>query len=119
VLRNRADEAPLAVGILIANLAYADPTQVDSMMPCFRLGAFGTEGMNTKRINGLFSFLARDQRQVNALGLDLLGHASFEFEDAGGGNLAAQVPSDAPQLLRFYQSYFRRQGSFPIFERAL
>jgi hypothetical protein len=29
VLRNRGDDVPLAVGSLIANLTYADPTQVD------------------------------------------------------------------------------------------
>jgi hypothetical protein len=119
VLRNRADEAPIAVGILIANLTYADPNQVDPAMPCFRLGAFGAEGMQAKRINGLFSFLTRDQRSVSALALDLMGHASFQFEESGGGSLAAQVPSDAPHLVRFYQSFFRRQGSFPVFERAL
>ena len=34
-------------------------------------------------------------------------------------HLAAQVPSDAPHLLRFYQRLFRRQGSFPILERTL
>ena len=34
-------------------------------------------------------------------------------------DLAAQVPSDVPPLLRFYKQYFRRQGSFPIYERPL
>jgi len=33
--------------------------------------------------------------------------------------LAAQAPSDAQPLLRFYKQYFRRQGSFPIYERVL
>jgi hypothetical protein len=32
---------------------------------------------------------------------------------------AAQVASNVPHLLRFYQNYFRRQGSFPVYERAL
>jgi hypothetical protein len=121
VLRNRADDAPLAIGVLIANLTYGDPAQVDAHMPCFRLGAFGSEGQTAKRLNGLFSFLTREKGNVSPMALDLLGHASFQFEDAGGGagSLAAQVPSDAPHLVSFYQSYFRRQGSFPILERAL
>jgi hypothetical protein len=119
VLRNRSDDAPLAVGILITNLTYADPTQVDPYMPCYRLGAFGTEGMQTKRLNGLFSFLTKDQRNVSPLALDLMGHATFQFEEAGGGSLAAQVPSDAPYLVRFYHSYFRRQGGFPVYEKTL
>lgn len=121
VVRNRADQAPLGVGIVVANLTYADPAQVDASMPCFRLGAFGTEGTTTKRLNGLFSFLASNRRDVSPVALDLMGHASFQFEEAGGGNtaLAAQVPSDAAHLVRFYQSFFRKQGSFPIFERAL
>jgi hypothetical protein len=33
--------------------------------------------------------------------------------------LCAQVPSDAVQLIRFYKQYFRRQGSFPLYEREL
>ena len=32
---------------------------------------------------------------------------------------AAQVPSDAVALARFYKQYFRRQGSFPVFEKPL
>jgi hypothetical protein len=120
-IRNRADQSPLGVGILVANLTYADPTQVDARMPCFRLGAFGAEGLTTKRINGLFSILTDNRRDISPVALDLMGHASFQFDEAGGGStsLAAQVPSDAAHLLRFYQSYFRKQGSFPIFERAL
>ena len=88
-------------------------------MPCFRLGAFGTEGMQTKRLNGLFSFLTRSDRDTMPLGLDLLGQAAFRLRQTEVSHLAAQVPSDAPQLLRFYQRLFRRQGSFPILERTL
>src|SRR5206468_6017632 len=68
-LRSRVNSAPLAVGILVENSAYADPRQVDAAMPCFRLGAFGTEGMQTKRLNGLFGFLASAERDVSPLGL--------------------------------------------------
>jgi hypothetical protein len=34
-------------------------------------------------------------------------------------SFAAQAPSDVPHLLRFYQSHFRHQGSFPVLERSL
>ncbi len=119
VLRDRFEDTPVAAGILVANPSYADPTQVDAAMPCYRLGAFGTEGMQTKRINGLFSFVARDDRDLNGLALDLMGHAASLLDEKGGGTLAAQVPSDVGHLLRFYQRYFRRQGSFPVFERTL
>jgi len=118
VLRDK-DSKPAAVGILIMSPGYADPKQIDPAMPCFRLGAFGTEGMTTKRINGLFSFLAKAGRETGQLGLDLLGHAAFRMEESTTAWLAAQVPSDVPHLLRFYQHYFRRQGSFPVLERIL
>lgn len=119
VLRSRTGGAPVAVGILIDNASYADPKQVDSSMPCFRLGAFGTEGMDCKRINGLFSFLCRPGRDVSSMALDLMGHAAFRLEETSTAWLGAQVPSDVPHLLRFYQQHFRRQGSFPVFERNL
>lgn len=119
VLRSRTGGTPAAVGILIDNAAYADPKQVDSGMPCFRLGAFGTEGMDCKRINGLFSFLCRPGRDVSSMALDLMGHAAFRLEETSTAWLGAQVPSDVPHLLRFYQQHFRRQGSFPVFERSL
>jgi hypothetical protein len=119
VLRDRAERSPVAVGLVIADSSYADPTKVDAAMPCFRLGAFGTEGMQVKRINGLFSFLAKETRDLNMLGLDLMGHAATKLETQGAGPLAAQVASDAPDLLGFYQRYFRRQGSFPVWERSL
>jgi hypothetical protein len=118
-LRSRTDGTPAGAGILVEDSAYADPMQVDAAMPCFRLGAFGAEGMQTKRINGLFSFLGKAGRDVNALGLDLLGYAAAKLRSTSPESLAAQVPSDVPHLLRFYQQYFRRQGSFPVFERDL
>jgi hypothetical protein len=119
VLRNRAAGAPVAAGILVAKPEYANPLQVDAAMPCFRLGAFGTEGMQTKRINGLFSFLAPDSRDVNPLALDLLGYAAYKLRDTEVDTFAAQAPSDAGHLLRFYKQYFQRQASFPILERTL
>ncbi|HWG43111.1 MAG TPA: hypothetical protein VN688_10020 [Gemmataceae bacterium] len=119
VQRARTGTTPLAVGILIANAAYANPRQVDAAMPCFRLGAFGTEGMQCKRINGLFSFLTADTRDTNPLALDLLGYAAYKLRDTEVETFAAQVPSDAGHLLRFHKQYFQRQASFPILERTL
>src|SRR5262249_10494729 len=109
-----------AAGVLVTNPAYADPRALDAAMPCFRLGAFGTESMTTKRINGVFSFLVRDDQHVNALGLDLLGHTAYRLQNTDDVSfLAAQVPSDVPHLLGFYQRNFRRQASFPVYEREL
>jgi hypothetical protein len=120
VLRSRHDDSPLAVGLLIANAAYADPEAIDPNMPCFRLGAFGTEDMQTKRIRGLYSFLARLDKSIFSLGMDLLGHATYRLDETDDlGCFAAQVPSDVPLLLSFYQRNFRRQGSFPVYERDL
>jgi hypothetical protein len=119
VLRTKTDGDPLAVGIIVANPTYANPKQIDAAMPCFRLGAFGTEGLTHKRINGVFSFIADISRDVNPLALDLLGHAALRLDATDVETMAAQVPSDAPRLLRFYKPYFRQQGSFPIYERTL
>jgi hypothetical protein len=119
VLRGRTDGAPLAVGVVVSNPAYAHPLQVDAAMPCFRLGAFGTEGMHTKRINGLFSFLAAEGHNAHPFGLDLLGFAAHKVRDTDIETFAAQVPSDAGHLLRFYKQYFQRQASFPVLERIL
>jgi hypothetical protein len=120
VLRSRTNQAPLGVGILITNPTYADPKAVDAGMPCFRLGAFGTEGMQSKRLKGLFSFLTKDDNQSGLVGVDLVAHAASQLQESDDiAALAAQVPSDAPYLLRFYQTRFRRQGSFPVLERNL
>jgi hypothetical protein len=121
VLRSRAgDGSPAAVGVLIQDSTYADPRPLDANMPCFRLGAFGTEGMQTKRVKGLFSFLTGPGPSANALGLDLLAHAAHRLEQSDDIDvLAAQAPSDVPHLLRFYEMNFRRQGSFPVLELPL
>lgn len=120
LLRSRADNSPIALGILVLNPKYADANAVDANMPCYRLGAFGTEGMTTKRINGLFSFLVRKDQNTSALGLDLMGHAAYQLRQTDDlESLAAQVSSDAAMLAHFYQRNFRRQGSFPVLERDL
>ncbi len=118
-LRHRTENRPVAAGVLILNSTFANPKLVDSSMPCFRLGAFGTEGLTAKRINALFSFVVTEPRDTSALGLDLLGHAARLIQDVDGETIAAQVSSDVPHLVRFYKQNFRLQGSFPIFERAL
>jgi hypothetical protein len=118
VLR-RADNTPQGVGILISNVNYSSPLQVDSAAPCFRLGAFGTEDMSTKRIHGLFSFVVRNDSDSIPTALDLLSCALARIEDDTIDVLGAQVPSDAKHLLSFYQKYFRKQGGFPVFEREL
>jgi hypothetical protein len=107
-----------AVAIMVYAPGYADPRQVDSAMPCFRLGAFGTEGMQVKRINGLFSFLARPAEAVQ-VGLNLLTYAAHMLRDTPIDTFAAQVSSDIPHLLRFYEHHFRKQASFPVLEREL
>ena len=58
-----ATGTPLAVAIGLESRTYADVKKIDPLAPCFRLGAFGTEGLNTKRVNGLFSFLVADPAQ--------------------------------------------------------
>jgi hypothetical protein len=65
----------------------------------------------------LFSFLARPDRSLPSLAMDLLGHAANRFAaDDDIECFAAQVASDAPDLLAFYQRHFQRQGSFPVLE---
>lgn len=119
-LRARAGGEPLAVGLLVTEASFADPAALDAHMPCFWHGAFGNEGMQTKRVKGLFSFLAAEDRNLPLLALDLLGQASVRVQEADDiGCLASQVASDVPHLFGFYQRHFRRQGSFPVYELPL
>jgi len=109
-----------AAGIFITDAQYADPLMVDASMPCFRLGAFGTEGMTTKRLRGLFSFVAKSDRNLPSIGMDLLSYAAHRLKDDDDiSTYAAQVASDAPGLQAFYQRVFEKQGSFPVYERDL
>ena len=71
-------------------------------------------------MNGLFSFVAKPDRSLSGYGLEMMGEAAGRVSDSDtAGGLAAQVASDAPALLDFYQKFFRRQGSFPVYERDL
>ena len=100
-------------------LCDADVKKVDPLAPCFRLGAFGTEGLSTKRVNGMFSFLVAKPEQAIPAGLALLAEASQEMTEGTVSAIAAQCPSDAPHLLAFYTRYFKEQGRFPVLERPL
>jgi hypothetical protein len=118
VLLGRDGETPVAVGLGLESSLYADVTAVDPLAPCWRLGAFGAEGLAAKRVNGLFSFVARPEHAIPA-GLALLSEASQEMTEGTVATIAAQCPSDAPHLVNFYARYFREQGRFPVFEREL
>lgn len=119
-LRSRSDNTPVGVGVLIVEPTFANPRAVDPNMPCYRLGAFGSENMATKRINGLFSFLARRDANVYSIGMDLMAQAALRLRDDQDLDcLAGQVGSDAPSLLAFYERNFRFQGKFPVFEREI
>ena len=118
VLRHR-DSTPKAVGVMIDDPAYAPVEAIDPKMPCFRFGAFGTEGLSTKRVNGLFGFLCAPGKEAELVGQDLLWYATSRMETNSFDSLAAQAPTDAPHLLRFFERYFRKQGSFPVYEREV
>jgi hypothetical protein len=116
VLEGR-DGAPVAVGVGLEVSTWADVKMVDPLAPCFRLGAFGTEGLNAKRVNGLFSYVARPDQAIPA-GLALLSEASQEMTEGTVSSIAAQCGTDAPHLMGFYARYFKEQGRFPVYERA-
>ncbi|HEY1189388.1 MAG TPA: hypothetical protein VGE74_17170 [Gemmata sp.] len=113
------DETPTAVAIGLERASYADVKKVDPLAPCFRLGAFGTEGLNTKRVNGLFSFLVANPANAHTAGLALLSEASQEMTEGTVTALAAQCPSDVPHLLTFYSRTFKEHGRFPVLEKQL
>ena len=106
----------LGAFLLVVNDRFADPTKIDSAMPCFRLGAFGTERERHKRVTGLFSCVFADQ----ADGEVLLSSALASLDGRSPlTHLAAQAPSDAVSLCGWYDRFFERQGSFPILSRRL
>jgi GNAT superfamily N-acetyltransferase len=118
VLRD-SERRVAAVALAIVNPQYADPSKIDSAMPCFRLGAIQTELERTKRVNGLFSYVARPGAENHQLGRRLLAEACRRFEKAGLIHVAAQCPSDRPTELAFYRAHFQPQKSFPIYVREL
>jgi len=110
-LRADGGRGPVAgAAVAVTRDGYADPARLDAAMPCFRLGAFGTERERHKRINGMVSFLFDDE----ATGEALLAEAARRLAAAGLVHAAAQAPTDRGDLIAFYERHFRRQGAFPI-----
>jgi hypothetical protein len=114
-LRPVSDGPIRGAALVVSREGYADPTRIDPAMPCFRLGTFGTEHERHKRVNGLFSCVFADAKA----GETLLSEAVGRVELAGLTQIAAQAPSDRPDLCAFYDEFFERQGSFPILARRL
>jgi hypothetical protein len=114
-LRPMGESVIRGAALVVVGAGYADPTRIDAAMPCFRLGAFGTERERHKRINGLFSCVFADPGAAEML----LSEAQRRLVPVGLSHLAAQVPSDRPGLCAFYDAFFQRQGSFPILARRL
>ena len=119
VLEGREDRQPIAIGVGLESATWADVKKVDPLAPCFRMGAFGTEGLNAKRVNGLFSFVVAKPEQAVSAGLALLAEVSQELTEGSVTSLAAQCPSDVGHLLNFYTRYFKEQGRFPVLELKL
>ncbi|HEX3146849.1 MAG TPA: hypothetical protein VHR66_02035 [Gemmataceae bacterium] len=118
VLR-RKDNQIQGVGILIDDESFASVDSLDPRMPNSWLGAFGTDGFAIKRVNGMFSFLAPPGKDAVVTAQDLLWYGTSRMETNSFEFVAAQAPSDVPHLLSFYERYFEKQGSFPVFERDL
>jgi hypothetical protein len=115
-LKNSDSGEILGVSLLVVNEQFADPTKIDAAMPCFRLGAFGTERERHKRVNGLFSCVFVDEAEgERLLSASLRSQTSRSVPTV----IAAQVPSDAPALCAWYGRFFQRQASFPIWSRRI
>lgn len=106
----------LGVSLLVMSDRFADPSKIDAAMPCFRLGAFGTERERHKRVNGLFSCVFLDEAEGELL---LAAPDWSRARQAGLTHVAAQAPSDSSALCAFYDGHFHRQGAFPILARPL
>lgn len=106
----------LGVSLLVLSDRFADPSQIDAAMPCFRLGAFGYERERHKRVNGLFSCVFSDPAESDLL---LAAPDWARARASGLTHVAAQAPSDASALCAFYDRCFQRQGAFPILSRRL
>ena len=119
VMDGRDGAGPVAIGVGLEMPTWADVKKVDPLAPCFRMGAFGTERLNCKRVNGLFGFVVARPDQAISAGLALLAAASQEMTEGTVNAIAAQCPTDAPHLLNFYARYFKEQGRFPVYEREL
>ncbi|HKI16385.1 MAG TPA: hypothetical protein VKA15_00815 [Isosphaeraceae bacterium] len=107
----------LGVYVLVIDDRFADPTKIDAAMPCFRLGAFGTERERHKRVNGLFSCVFADEGEGELM--MKLEPVWSKASEAGLTHIAAQAPSDAPGVCALYDRHLQRQGAFPILTRSL
>ena len=119
VVEERGGGAPVAIGVGLESPTWADAKKVDSLAPCFRMGAFGTEGLNTKRVNGLFSYVVSKPEHALPAGLGLLNEAGREMTEGSVSTICAQCPTDQPHLMNFYTRYFKEQGRFPVLEKTL
>jgi hypothetical protein len=115
VAQSGAGDELAGFGVAILNEAYADPTQINPYMPCFRLGAFGTERERHKRVQGMVSVLPRNA----AAGETILAAAVRRLQSADVRHAAAQASSDQLPLIALYDRYFDRQGAFPVLVRRL
>jgi hypothetical protein len=115
-LKDRRDGRILGACLFVVSDRFADPSKIDAAMPCFRLGAFGTERERHKRVNGLFSCAFADESEGDLL---LSAPDWRRAREAGLAHVAAQAPSDAIALCAFYDRIFQRQGAFPILSRLL
>ena len=115
-LKDRERGTIVGAFLLVASDRFADPTKIDAAMPCFRLGAFGTERERHKRVTGLFSCAFADPPEgevmLSSALASLGGHSALT-------HLAAQAPADGGSLCAWYDRFFERQGSFPILSRRL
>ena len=66
-LKERRSGKVLGACLLVVSDRFADPSKIDAAMPCFRLGAFGTERERHKRVNGLFSCAFADESEGELL----------------------------------------------------
>jgi hypothetical protein len=115
-LKDRERGKLVGAFLLVISDGFADPTKIDPAMPCFRLGAFGTERERHKRVTGLFSCVFADQAEGDVL----LSSALVSLATPSPlTHIAAQAPSDAGSLCGWYDRFFERQGSFPILSRRL
>jgi hypothetical protein len=113
----KADSHQIAgVFLLVVDDRFADPTKIDAAMPCFRLGAFGTERERHKRVTGLFSCVFTDPADGDLMLSAAVGSLARHSQLT---HIAAQAPSDAVSLCGWYDRFFERQGSFPILSRQL
>jgi hypothetical protein len=114
--KDSGNDEILGAFLLVVSERFADPTKIDAAMPCFRLGAFGTESERHKRVTGLFSCVFADEAE----GDRMLSAALAALKGLSGlTHIAAQAPSTSTSLCAWYDRYFQRQGSFPILSRRL